>query len=247
MIHSSKKIISRRFGRLMLVLNIPSITAAVILIFISFAVIKNNQIPEKIYSYYLFAAYAAAAYSFIVTLAVSIFADRCIKGHEKYTYIEITGPQMILSEYTGTANIDGELVDYRRIYLIDLAKVNEVKCTRSRMIVNSDVRRIEQRADWLDYTIDDYGKVDFDFWWFNSGGGEKRQSADIRDNYVFAERIAQRIIFCSEREKAAVIRREEFRRKMLEIAEQTRKAKEAKRKKKPAERVFRGYEIKRHF
>lgn len=244
MIHSSTKIISGRYNKTLLLLNIPSFTAASVLMFISNGIFGANHPPETAYSYFFLAAYLTAAYAFIVTLMVSMRATRCIRGHEKYSYIEITGRELILSEYTGTARIDGELVDYRRLWLINLSDVTEVRCTRTAITVTAPARRLEQRADRLNYSLDEFGNTDFDFWGYNSGDGEKFTCAKIRDNYVFAERIAQRIIFCSEKQKAAKLRREEFRKKMLETA---RLNKTAKRKNKKTQRVFRGYEIERKF
>ncbi len=243
MIRCSEKIIARRYNRILLLLNIPSAAAAAILVVISQVIIRHMHVAAELYRFFFLALYIIAAYSFVCTFLVSFTATRKINGHKKYTYIEILGEQMIVSEYTASAYAYGNTCDYRRLWVINLADVEQVTCTGSRMIIKSKARKIEQRADWLEYKADEFGRADFDYWWYNSGGGDIIQSVEIRDDYTYSERIAQRIIFCSEKQKQREIRRAEFRRRMLEAAGR----KSEYRKKKPKERVFRGYEIKRNF
>lgn len=243
MIHSSDRIIGRKFNRAIFALNVPSMTAAVILAAVSMIVIRNMHVAPELYKIFFGVLYVTAAYSFAVTLVSSAIADRRIRGHKKYTYIEILGEEMVVSEYMDSAYENGRICDYRRMWVVALSDVEQVTCTRSKIIIKAKARKFEQRADWLDYSADEFGRVNFDYWWYNGGGGENIQSVEFKDNYTYAERIAQRIIFCSEKQKAREIKREEFRRRMLEIA--GRKPGERRRKKK--ERVFRGYEIERKF
>lgn len=234
--------IGRRYDILLLGLNIPSITAAAVLLIVSRLILIKMEAPSDFYEIFFGVLYAAAAYAFLVTLAVTIFANRRIGGSKRNTYIEILGEQLILSEYISTAVIDGKKYDYKRLWIINLADISEVVCTRNKITVKGKARRIEERADCLGYT-EQSGRAVFDYWWYTENGGSIFKSAEIKDDYFYAERIAQRIIFCSERQKKREIQRAEFRRRMLEIAGR----RGTNRRKKPKERVFRGYEIERKF
>ncbi len=242
LIRCSERKISRRYNLLLLALNIPSITAAAVLAVISLLIIRNFYIPDELFGIFFTVLYCASLYSFAVTLMISAVATVKINGHKKYTYMEILGEQMIVSEYTSTVYEHDGFVDYRRIWLINLADVEQVTCTRNKIIIKGAARRIEQRADWLEYSSDELGRVDFDYWWYNDNGGDSIHSVEFKDNYTYAERAAQRIIFCSAKQKDYQLRRDEFRKRMLEIA--GRKNKGRKKKK---ERIFRGYEIERKF
>ncbi len=242
MFHSSKKLIGRRFDRIMLWAALPAAAAALILVVISLMIrYSGGGVPDKLYVTIFAALYCTAAYAFVVSLIYGIIAGRKLEGHEKYSYIEILGQDMVVSEYTGSARIDGELMHYRRLWVMNLSDVEQVTCTRTRFKISGRARKFEQRADRLDYVSDDFGHIDFDNWQLNSGGEEVTR-IDIRDNYFYAESIARRIIYCSEKQKQREIRRAEFRQRMLEIARSGRKT-----RKKPKERVFRGYEIERNF
>lgn len=242
MIRSAERSISARFRKALIAFNIPSAASAVVLIVTSLVIIPNMSVPGELYKMFFAMLYITAAYSFAVTLIISIIATLRLRGHEKYTYMEILGEQMVVSEYAQTVFNDRELTDYRRLWVFNLSDVEQVKCTRTKVIIKAKARKMEQRADWLSYTADEMGRAVFDYRWFNFGGSEDVDSIEIRDNYFYAERAAQRIIFCSERQREREFRREEFRRRMLEIAGRPRKG---RRKKK--ERVFRGYEIERKF
>lgn len=241
MIRSSSRIIGKRFNKAMVMANIPSMALAAAMLVISLVIIRNTRAPDLLYSLLFLSLYITLAYSFAVTLVISGLASRSIEGHKKYTYIEILGEQMIVSEFAGSVRENGERKDYQRLWVMNLADVEQVACKRTKIVIKAKARKIEQRADWLEYVSDENGRAVFDYWWYNNGGGEDTGSVEIRDNYFYAERYAQRIIFCSEKQKETRIRREEFRRRMLEIA-----GRKHNRKKKK-ERVFRGFEYERRF
>ena len=240
MIRCDMRKISRRYDLMLAAANIPSATAAAVLVIISQLIISNTRVPDDFYKLFSAVLYAAAAYAFAVTLVITVNANIKLRGHRKYTYMEFTGDQLIVSEFISSAVLYGQLHDYIRIYVINLADVEQVTCTRSKVIIKSAARRIEQRSDWLEYTCEE-GRACFSYWWYNENGGDKVNSVEFADNYHYAERAAQRIIFCSQKLKERELRRAEFRRRMLEIAGRKRT------RKKPKERVFRGYEIERKF
>lgn len=241
MIRTDSRIISRRYNRLMPALNLPSLAAAAVLLVFSLLIIPNLSVSSEIYVIFFKVLYIACAYSFAVTFIIALIANRKINGHRKYSYIEILEQELVVSEYAGTANINGKKVDYCRRWVMKLSDVSEIICGRKTIRIKGRARAMEQRADWLCYSDDGNGKAVFDYWWYNEGGSKEVNEIEIKDNYLYAERAAQRILFCSEKQKVREIKRAEFRRRMLEIAG----SKKQRRKKK--ERVFRGYEIERKF
>lgn len=242
MIRASSRVISRRYSKLIMLLNIPSVTMAGALWVISALVLENMDAPAEVYRIFAGVLYLTAAYAFLTTLLVTAAQNRSLRGHGKYTYIEILGEQMIVSEYVSSVwGADG-VIDYKRLWVVPLSEVEQVTCTERKMIIKAKARFIEDRADWLCYTPDGQGRADFDHWYFSRGGRQVEQ-IEIRDNYFYAEAAARRIIFDSEKQKARELRRDEFRRRMLEVAARNKPGRRRRKK----ERVFRGYDIERKF
>lgn len=242
MIRASSRVISRRYSKLLWLLNIPSLTMGGALWVISELVLSNMDAPAEVYRMFYGALYLTVLYAFLVTLIVTVAQNRSLRGHSKYTYIEILGEQMIVSEYVSSARGADGIIDYKRLWVVPLAEVEQVTCTERKMIIKAKARFMEDRADWLCYTPDEMGRADFDYWYFTAGGRQVEQ-IEIRDNYFYADAAAQRIIFSSEKQKAKELRREEFRRRMLEVAARNRPGRGRRKK----ERVFRGYDIERKF
>ncbi|MDE7293952.1 MAG: hypothetical protein K2N72_05975 [Oscillospiraceae bacterium] len=243
MIRSAERVIAKRYNKLLLLLNIPSVTMAGALTIISLLIIGQMEAPPELYRMFYGVLYITLLYAFTVTAVVTAKMNRSLRGHGKYSYIEILGEQMIVSEYVSSARNEGELIDYKRIWVVSLADVEQVTCTERKIIIKAKARFMEDRADWLCYDDDGQGHAEFDHWYFNTGG-KQVDSVEIRDNYFYAEAAARRIIFCSERQKVREMRREEFRRRMIEVAERNKSVKGRRKKK---ERVFRGYDIDRNF
>ncbi|MCM1578328.1 MAG: hypothetical protein NC078_05970 [Ruminococcus sp.] len=243
MIHSDQRKIARRYNKLLLLLNIPSVTMGSALTIVSLLIIGKMEAPPELYRMFYGVLYVTLMYALGVTAAVTAAMNRSLRGHRLYSYIEILGEQMIVSEYVSSARNNGELTDYKRIWVVKLADVEQVTCTERKMIIKTKARFIEDRADWLCYCDDGQGRADFDHWYFNNGG-KLVDRVEIRDNYFYAEAAARRIIFSSERQKVREMQRDEFRRRMKEIAARNKPGKGRRRSK---ERVFRGYDIDRKF
>ena len=242
MIRASSRVISRRFNKLLLLLNIPSVTMGGALWVISSLVLGKMDAPAEMYRIFAGALYLTVSYAFAVTLLVTAAQNRSLRGHGLYSYIEILGEHMIVSEYVSSAHGSDGIIDYKRLWVVPLSEVEQVTCTERKIIIKAKARLMEDRADWLCYTLDEQGEADFDYWYFETGGKQVEQ-VEIRDNYFYAEAAAQRIIFSSEKQKAKEMRREEFRRRMLEVAARNKPGRGRRKK----ERVFRGYDIERKF
>lgn len=241
MIHSDGKKLSRGFDKLMLAVNIPSLTAVTALSIIYLLIIRRTKVPDDFFRLYITCFFVTCAYSFTVSVIVAVITNLRLSGHRKYTYIEILGEQMVISRYVRSSAGEKGLTIYRRLWVMDLSNVEQVTCTGRRVIVKGKARYFEAPASWLDYSCTESGRAEFDYHWYDEYGGEEVSAASFPDSFFYAERVAQRIIFCSEKQKRREIRRKEFRQRMLEIAAQRRA------RKKPKERVFRGYEIERKF
>jgi len=241
MIRCDIKKLSRGFDKIMLAVNIPTLTAFSALGIIYFAIIRRMNVPHDFFKLYITCFFLTFAYSFTVSLLTAIIANTRLSGHKKYTYIEILGEQMVISDYVHTSSDDSGRTHHRRMWVFDLSDVEQVTCNGRRVIVKGKARFFEAPARWLTYSSTESGKADFDYWWYSENGGKEVTQASIKDTYFYSERIAQRIIFCSEKQKQRVLRRQEFRQRMLDIAARRRT------RKKPKERVFRGYEIERKF
>ncbi|MBQ5331701.1 MAG: hypothetical protein J6K92_00350 [Oscillospiraceae bacterium] len=241
MFRCDNKKLSRGFDKIMLAVNIPSLTAIAALSIIYLLIIKRVSVPDDFFRLFITCFFFTCAYSFAVSVIVAVIANLRLTGHRKYTYIEIAGEQLVISRYVYTSSGDRGLTDFRRLWVMNLSDVEQVTCTRSRIIIQGKGRFFEAPAEWLDYSAGNSGKIDFDYWWYDEYGGSEVSSASFPDSFFYAENIAQRIILHSERQKKREIRKSEFRKRMLEIAAQRRT------RKKPKERVFRGYEIERNF
>lgn len=243
MIRCSRKIIGARYDKAMLLLNIPTITAACTMAVISFLIIRNMSVPETFYRFFFGFLYGAVLYGFLTCFVVTVLQNRSLRGHGCYTYMELLGEQMIASEYIGSVYSLQGATDYIRLWVIRLADVEQITVTDKKITIKAKARLIEERADRLTYTADSVGRVEFDYGWFDNVGGKAVDSVELCNNYFYAERAAQRIIFSSRQQKRVEFDREAFRRRMLEIAEGKRKPRLGKKK----ERIFRGYEIERKF
>lgn len=249
MIHADIKRLERKYGRLIFLLNLPSIAAVISLLIIVYAVLRGAEnVPAYIYRTVFFVLYCSAVYSFVVTLAVSVIETLVVRGHKNDTYIEIFNSVMVVSRHSGTGVENGSLCDYKKLWVIALADIEKVSCLRSKMVISAKARCFEGKSRWLGYETDEKGDIDFDYWWYNENGGENLQNVEFQDVYTYSDRIAQRIIFCSEKCREREIRRQEFRKRMLEIAGRSKKAgRGLEPRYKRSERVFRGGDINRNF
>ncbi|MGN1100838.1 MAG: hypothetical protein ACI4RG_01505 [Huintestinicola sp.] len=241
MIHSDKQKLSHGFDKIMLAVNVPSLTAVTALSIIYLLILRRTGVPDDFFKLYITCFFITCAYSFTVSVIVAVIANLRLAGHMKYTYIEILGEQMVISRYVRSSAGEKGLTVYRRLWVMDLENVEQVTCTGRRVIIKGKARYFEAPAGWLDYSCTENGRAEFDYHWYDEYGGEEVSQASFPDSFFYAERVAQRIIFCSEKQKRREIRRREFRQRMLEIAARRRA------RKKPKERVFRGYEIERKF
>lgn len=238
--HVNEKIISAKYNRRLFLVNLPSLSVLVPLlaIVLIFSVFGNVSIPEAMYRYIFYGTYFCVLYSFVTCLIGSVIADISVKAHKKHTYIEISDSCLILSQHSCTRFCEGRLRSYKKLWIIDLNDIEDVECLQNSIVITAKARYFDQDADWLGYVRTENG-VDFDNWWYNSNGGATVHSAEITDYYTNGERIAQRIRLCSEKISERTRKREEYRRRMLEIAGNTNHKRGISDKYKPARRKFR--------
>lgn len=220
--HINEKRLVSVFNRRLFLANIPSMSLMLaLLVIVIISVTADMNIPSVIYKSIFYGTYFCVAYSFIVCIIGGIFADTAIKSHKQHTSIEISDSLLIVSELCQSVRCDGKLRHYKKLWIIDLNDVESTEYVKNYIIIHGKARYFYQDADWLGFERTENG-VDFDNWWYNSNGGEIVHTVEIHDYYTDGERIAERIIFCSNKIAERTRRREEYRRQMLEIAKNTK-------------------------
>lgn len=240
--HVNEKILAAKYNRRLFLVNLPSISLiisllAIVLIFYVFGDGKVS-IPDVIHSYVFYGTYFCVLYSFIVCLFGSILSEILIKAHKKHTYIEISDSSLVVSEHFQTVFCDGKFRSFKKLWIIDLKDVKNVECLQKSIVITAKARYFNENADWLGYVRTENG-VDFDNWWYNCNGGKEVHSVEIHDFYTNSERIAGRILLCSDKIIERTKQREEYRRRMLEIAKNTKHKRGISDKYKPPHRKFR--------
>ncbi len=238
----SEKRLAARYNLRILLFNIPA--AAVILsLAVIVAVFINTKTPDTptvLYYAVFYASYASIFYSFLICLAGSLISAVKIKAHSADTYIEIIDDIMIISQHNQTRIQKMKFVSYKKLWVIRLKDISEIICEKNHMIISSQARYFNEKADWLNYERTGNG-ISFDNWWYDSNGGKNVNSVNVTDFYSYGERIAKRIAFCSHKIKIRDERREAFRDEMLKIARTANHPKKIQDRYKPQKekRVFR--------
>lgn len=216
--HINEKKLAFRFDRMQLILNIPVFAAAAALLIIVNVVMRLMSAPVEFYRAVIYALFFVTAYSFIVALLITIISTNSIRANKKYSFIEITGGSIVFSQHEKTVRTDKGKKEYVKMWVMKLSDVEDVSASGSFLVIKGKARFFCLPEDWLTYTVNENGSIEFEHWWNDSYGGEIVHTIKIKDNYTFGERILRRILLCAEKQKITEQRREEFRRRMLTIA-----------------------------
>ncbi len=224
MIRVSEKRLAARYSRRIFLASIPALTVLISLlaVVVVFVIYLDADVPQEVYLTIFYAAYASTAYGAVVCLIGSIMEDILIKAHRENTYIQISGSVMVVSQHSRSAYIDGKWVHYKKMWVIDLADVENVECIRNHLTIKTKARYFHEDASWISYHKTDDG-ISFDRWWYNENGGKNVDSVDITDFYTFGDRIADHIDHCAGKSRQRELRRQAFRNEMLEIAKNVKR------------------------
>lgn len=219
MIRVNEKRLSAKYNRRIFLFSLPalSIIISLFVIVVVFIVWLDSEMPREMYSTIFYAAYAACAYGFIVCLTGSVAAGILIRSHREHTYIQICGSVMVVSQHTRAAFMDWKWIHYKKMWVIKLADVENVECIRNHITITAKARFFNEEAEWLSYQKTDDG-IEFDRWWYNSNGGKDVSSVEITDFYTYGDRIARHINHCARKTRERELRRQAYRKEMLEIA-----------------------------
>lgn len=219
MIRVNEKRLAAKYNRRMFLVSLPalSILVSLFVIVMIFVVWLDSNMPQEMYRTIFYAAYASIAYGFIVCLIGSVMAGILIRAHREHTYIHISGSVMVISQHNRSAFLDWKWVHYKKMWVIKLADVENVECIRDHITITAKARFFNEDAQWLSYHKTDDG-ISFDRWWYNNNGGKDVTNIEITDFYTYGERIARHITHCARKTRETELRRQAFRKEMLEIA-----------------------------
>lgn len=219
MIRVNEKRLAAKYNRRIFLTSLPAVSVLVSLFIIVmiFTVALDSNVPQEMYRTVFYAAYAACAYGFVVCLIGSAAEEILLRAHREHTYIHIADSVMVISQHTRTVYLDGKWINYKKMWVVKLADVRNVECIRNRITITAEARFFNEDASRLGYTETD-GGISFNRWWYDQNGGKRVESIDITDFYTYGERIARHITRCAEKVRERNLRREQFRREMLEIA-----------------------------
>ncbi|MBP1561776.1 MAG: hypothetical protein J6C96_11145 [Oscillospiraceae bacterium] len=241
MIRVNEKRLAAKYNRRLFLAELPALSVIISLFIIVtvFITVLDAELPPEMYRTVFYAAYAAAAYGFVVCLAGSAIEDLLIKAHREHTYIRIADSVMIISQHTRTVFRDRKWVNYKKMWVVKLADVENVECVRNHITITAKARYFNEDASWLGYSKTDDG-IAFDRWWYDENGGKDVSVIEITDFYTYGERIARHIVHCAKKSRERSQRREAFRRDMLEIARNAKHPKKLKDRYQPKKPRYRG-------
>ncbi|MDE7278368.1 MAG: hypothetical protein K2N26_01400 [Oscillospiraceae bacterium] len=113
-----------------------------------------------------------------------------------------------------------------------------MECIRDHLTITAEARYFNEDANWLGYSETEDG-ISFDRHWYDVNGGKQVQSIEVTDFYTYGDRIARHITHCADKTRERNIRRENFRREMLEIAKGVKHSHKLKDRYKPQKKRYR--------
>ncbi len=227
MIHVNEKRLAAKYNRRIFLASLPalSVIVSLLVIVVLFIFILDKDMPNEMYLTIIYAAYGSFAYGFLVCLIGSAAADILIHAHREHTYIQIAGTVMIVSQHSRSAFLDWKWVHYKKMWVVDLADVENVECIRDHLTITAKARYFHEKADWLSYHRTENG-IAFDRWWYDENGGKNVNCIEVTDFYTYGERIARHITHCASKTRDTAMRRQAFREEMLAIARNVKHPKE---------------------
>lgn len=207
---------NRYNGRIFL-LNIPSLATACTLAAMSVA--SDGTEPLLYYRFIFGITTMIIAYSFFTVLIGSYISYKRLKFNSVYTYIDVVGEYLAVSEFTNAKWHNGKFNVYKKLWIAKLSDIEDVYYYDRDLVVLGPARLFEEPADWLEYSRG-RTKPEFHKWWYNENGGKNVHSIEIRNKFSNPERIIRVIEnSCGTMQKKEQKRRE-YREHMLKIARQ---------------------------
>ncbi|MDE5577064.1 MAG: hypothetical protein K2J11_06730 [Oscillospiraceae bacterium] len=240
MIRVNEKRLTAKYNRRIFLAALPAVSMLVslLVVVLLFVTGLDKELPQEMYRTIFYAAYAACAYGFVVCLVGSAAAEILIRAHREHTYIHISGSVMVVSQHTRAVCHDGKWVHYKKMWVIKLADVTNVECIRDHLTINAEARYFNEDARWLGYSETEDG-ISFDRWWYDVNGGRIVSTVEVTDFYTYGDRIARHIDHCANKIRERDLRRERFRREMMEIAKGVKHPKRIRDKYKPKRKRYR--------
>lgn len=218
------KKIARRYNFRIFLANILPLCLVVTLTLISYFV-KDSVMPPKYYSFFFTILTICLGFSLVSITIGSYIATTKLNGHKKHTFIEIKEKFLVISEFKETSFLSPHEDDYKDFFVIKLDEIEDIYLFGKKIIIIAPTRFISQRADFLDYSIEN-GDFILGGSWDISCAGEMREGIEIPDFFRRPMGIAKAIESCRERILEKQRRRDAFREHLLSVAnsDQFRKA-----------------------
>lgn len=218
------KKIARRYNFRIFLVNILPLCLVLTLIFISYFM-ESSVMPPKYYSFFFTILTICLGFSLITVTIGSYIATTKLNGHKKHTFIEIKGKFLVISEYRETSFLSPHEDDYKDLFVIRLDEIEDIYLFGKKIIIIAPTRVISQRADFLDYSVEN-GDFILGGSWDLSCAGELREGIEIPDFFRRPMGIAKAIENCREKLLEKQRKRDAFREHLLSVAnsDQFRKA-----------------------
>lgn len=240
MIRVNEKRLTAKYNRRIFLAALPAVSMLVSLLVVVLLFVSglDSELPQEMYRTIFYVAYAACAYGFVVCLIGSVTEEILIRAHREHTYIHISGSVMVVSQHTRTVFRGGKWIHYKKMWVIRLADVTNVECIRDHLTITAEARYFNEDARWLGYSETENG-IAFDRWWYDANGGRSVKNIEVTDFYTYGDRIARHISHCADKTRERDLRRESFRKEMLEIAKGVKHPHKLKDRYKPKRRPYR--------
>lgn len=190
---------------------------AFVLMLLVMAYFPPEQRSMIYYRFYFLFLTICMGYSFVTVLTGSLIAHSRLSGNMKHTFVEIENGSLVVSRYTQSVFRDGKFIDYKKLWIIDLAKVEDIYYYKGTVIVTAPARCFHEESDWLSFTKTRDG-IEFDRWWYDMNGGTLLNGVEIPDDFASGQRIARTIENATGIMRRKEEKRREFRERMLAIA-----------------------------
>ena len=208
--------LAAKYNKALLIVNLPSI--AVTLTILTLTLLNHGKSMSILYykvNFYMLTG--ALAISFLSSFISAVITNPILKGHEKETYIEICGGDMIISQYLEPAKSEGRNLAYKKLWIIRMADIEDVFFTGRFIVICGNARLFTDRTDRLKYNREENG-IAFEHWWYDENGGKIVDYVQCRNYYPHGRWLTRRIQNTSAKYKEQQERRQQFNKKMMDIA-----------------------------
>ncbi len=157
---------------------------------------------------------------FVVVLTGVIISECLVSFHKRNTFMDITRKTLVISRHSQAYLNKFKVKYYKQLYIIDLAKLTEIRLVKGKIFVKGEIRCLCEKSDWLYYSFSERG-IAFDKWWYDLNSGETLTKVEIPDffkNTADSMKLVRRL---SRIEKERIERHKQYHEQMLALAKRS--------------------------